>query len=316
MLRTPLLPRQPHLGSEIPRHRTPSRQPRGKRLLVAGASVLGLALSASVAPPAEASYPVLIGASGEYNDLVSHVGVPLSHHYYGQLDGSVPDGRLVNMKPNVGWATVANAQPGSAVYSDIIRWADTLNARPTTVLFTFSHEPESSASDWLGTSTQFVAAFRRVETIFRSRGVDNVEYTWNMTANAFRVPATDERSAAKWYPGDSYVDNVATAAYNWYGCGPGSTDWLSLANRASAPLAYAKAHGKPYLIAEFGSQTDPRRAQWLRDAYAWIKANRADIRGAFYYNTSDHRPGCYWQLTTAEEFSAFRAMASDPVFGT
>jgi len=290
---------------------------RTSRLLfTATAAALTVGVSALVAPPAEASYPILLGASGYASELQSQVGVPLARHLFGQLDGHVPDGRLVNMKPNVTWSTVANAQPGSAVYADIARWADTINARPRQVLFTFSHEPESASSGWLGTNTQFIAAFRRVVTVFRNRGVDNVEFTWNMTANAFRVPASDSRYAPKWYPGDAYVDDVATDPYNWYNCGPGRGVWMSLQSIASASLTFARSHGKQYLLAEFGSQRDPRRAQWLRDAYSWLKANRAYIRGAFYFNTSDARPGCYWRLTTTEEIGAFRTMASDSAFGS
>lgn len=284
--------------------------------LVTLATALSLAVSTFTAPSAQASYPILLGASGDADELQAQVGVPLARHYFGQLNGRVPAGRLVNMKPNVTWSRVATAQTGSAVHADIVRWADTINARPGRVLFTFSHEPEGASSDWLGSNTEFIAAFKRVQTIFRNRGVDNVEYTWNMTSNAFRVPSTDDRYAPKWYPGDAYVDNVATAGYNWYNCGEGKGNWESLESRASAPLAFAKRHGKPYVLAEFASQRDPRRAQWIRDAHTWLKANRAYIRGAFYYNTSDARPGCYWRLTTEAEISAFKTMASDPAFGS
>lgn len=126
------------------------------------AASVSFAVSTAVAPPAEASYPILLGASGYAAELQAQIGVPLARHFFGQLNGRVPDGRLVNMKP----------------------------------------------------------------------------------------------------------------------------------------------------------QRDPRRAQWLRDAYVWLKANRDYIRGAFYYNTSDARPGCYWRLTTAGEISAFKTMASDSAFGS
>lgn len=312
----PLLSGRPRAGSRTSDCCAAARPSRLKVAFVAAVSSLALGTTLVVAPGAEASNPILLGASGDLNDLRSHVGAPLAVHAFGKLNGSVPNGRLVNMKPNVPWSTVANAQPGSAVFSDIARWADTLNARPVRVLFTFSHEPESASSRWLGNNTGFVAAYRHVVTIFRHRGVDNVEFNWNMTAYAFYAPSRDPRYAPKWYPGDAYVDNVAADPYNWLNCGPGGGKWRSLGRIASPALAFAKSHGKQLLLAEFGSQRDPRRAQWLRDAYAWLKANRAYIRGAFYYNHPPTGAGsCYMKLTTAEEFSVFRAMASDPAFG-
>lgn len=321
MFHASLRRRSSPVGSIAPRAVHPQSHPsskRRKRLLASACtSALAVGLSTLATPPVEASYPILLGASAYVDELQGQIGVPLARHSFGKLSGNVPTGRLINMKPTVSWSTVANAQPGSAVYQDIVRWADTLNARPGVVLFTFSHEPEGESSRNLGTNTTFIAAFQRVVNVFRSRGVDNVEYTWNVTSNAFRVPPGDNRYAPKWYPGDAYVDNVATAAYNWYNCGEGKGLWLSLANRTEQALAFAKSHNKQYVLAEFASQRDPRRAQWLRDAYQWFKDNRAHVRAAFYYNTSDQRPGCYWRLTTSEEISAFRTMASDrAVFGS
>ena len=309
--------------SESPR---PSRLVR-RQLIVAACS---LALAAMTATTASASpaitsatavasqSPIILGASGgsQVNILQSKVGTELAQHSFGQLQGKVPPGRLVNMSPNVSWRTIAAAHSGSSVYADIARWADTLKSRPGVTLFTFSHEPEGSSSDGLGSSSEFIAAYRRVHDIFESRGVSNVEYTWNMTSNSFRVSSGDDRSAPKWYPGDGYVDNVASAAYNWYNCGEGKGQWLSLADRAAAPLAFAKSHGKPLVLAEWASQKDPRRAQWLREARQWFLANRAAIRAAFYYQSPTPRPGCSWLLTSSKEISAFAEMARDPNFGT
>jgi hypothetical protein len=259
-----------------------------------------------------------LGASGgsEVDALARNIGEPLARHSFGQLNGKVPSGRLINMATNVPWRTVANASAGSSTYANVVRWADTLKARPGVTLFTFSHEPEGSSSDGLGTASEFIAAFRRVQTIFKARGVRNVEYTWNMTSNSFRVKSSDARYAPKWYPGDAYVDNVASAAYNWYNCGEGRGEWLSLANRAAAPLAFAKSHGKKLVLAEWASQRDSRRAQWLRDARQWFLSNKGSIRAAFYYQSPTPRPGCYWRLTTASELDAFGDMARDSNFGT
>lgn len=281
-------------------------------LVSSGTLVMHQSQSASAAPVAK---PIILGASGgdQIAKLERNVGAPLARHVYGRLNGPVLDGRMINIATNVPWRTVANAKAGSATYNDIVRWADTLKKRSGTILVAFSHEPEgkSSAREGLGTSAEFIAAWRKVHDVFQSRGVTNVEYTWTMTSNAFRVKPTDKRYAQKWYPGDAYVDNVSTAAYNWYNCGEGKGQWLSLENRAAAPLAFAKAHNKKYVLAEWASQKDPRRAQWLKDARAFMLANASWIRGAFYYQSPTPRAGCSWMLTTSAEYAAFGQMASD-----
>lgn len=270
-------------------------------------------LAAASAPAADR--PLIFGASGgdEVERLARAAGVRLAFHAYGQLQGRVPDGKLINMAPNIPWSTITAAQPGSSVYADVARWADELKHRKGRVMFTFSHEPEggSSQSEGLGTADEFKAAFRRVREIFESRGVRNVEYTWNMTSNSFRVPSTDPRYAPKWYPGNKYVDNVASAAYNWYDCGEGKGEWLSLRNRAREPLRFAKQHHKQLVIAEFASQRDPRRAQWLRNAHDFLRDERAHIRGAFYYQSPTPRAGCSWMLDTDDEYQALGTIARD-----
>jgi hypothetical protein len=274
-------------------------------------------LTAGVGAPqvadAATTKPIVFGASGgaEVAKLSTAIGAPLAEHVYGQLDGPVRTGRMVNMATNVSWRTLADSAPGSAPYTNLVRWADGIKKEPGPVLFVFNHEPEGGTSSDLGTSADFIAAWKKVHSVFDARGVGNVEWTWNMTSNAFRVPSSDRRYATKWYPGDAYVDNVATAAYNWYTCGSGKGEWLSLENRASAPLAFAKAHGKPYVLAEWASQSGPQRAAWLRDARTWLLANKAYIRGAFYYQSPTPQAGCNWKLTTSPEFDAFRAMAAD-----
>jgi len=281
--------------------------------LTALMAATGLVAPLTITGPVSAGQngrPIIFGASGTVAELSRNVGAPLAVHAYGKLDRGVPRGDLVNMKPNVNWQTVASARPGSAVYDDIVRWADTLKNRRGTTMFIFHHEPEVHP---LGTTSEFIAAYRHVVTLFRLRGVRNVEYTWNMTANAFRVSPGDRRYAGRWYPGDAYVDNVASDPYNWYDCGEGRGNWKSLHEVAGASLAFARARGKQLVLAEWGSQSGPRRAQWLREARDWFVANSSTIRAVFYFQTplSRQRPGCRWRLTSDQDLRAFGQMARD-----
>ncbi|HJW60938.1 MAG TPA: glycosyl hydrolase, partial [Actinomycetota bacterium] len=126
----------------------------------------------------------------------------------------------------VQWRDIANAQPGSTLHNDIVRWADRVRSLGNHVYFTFNHEPETTLNS-SGTGADFIAAWRKVITVFRERGVTNADYLWIMTAFSFK--AKDRRRAIDWYPGDAYLDHIGADAYNWYNCRPGTSNpWNSL----------------------------------------------------------------------------------------
>lgn len=309
-------------------HSAPSHSrttPRFSRLLAAASGLaLTSALATPLAPPGQAlaeagtaleTTSITLGASGDQAGLSRSINAPLAFHAFGKMMGAVPNGRLINMAPEMRWASVADAPAGSDVYNNIVRWANTLKARSTPVMVAFNHEPEESGDAYKGTSDEFIRAWRKVVTIFRAQGATNVQFTWTMTAYSFRVSSGDRRYAAKWYPGDAYVDYVGADAYNWASCGPGQGNWRSLSYLATAALNFAKAHSKKLVLPEWASQADARRASWLRDAHNWLKANQANMRAAFYYNPAiAPRSDCHWKLNTAAEFDAFGDMARDGAF--
>jgi beta-mannanase len=156
-----------------------------------------------------------------------------------------------------------------------------------------------------------------VVDIFRARGVQNVLYTWQMTAWSFRAPSTDRRHATKWYPGNAYVDVVGADAYNWYTCGAGTGKWREFSTLADPVLAFARARYKQAAFPEFGSISHPNRATWLAGVHRYVVANKASIQALFYF----HRPStvaayadCRWPLSTAAEFKAYGDMARDSIF--
>jgi glycosyl hydrolase family 26 len=284
-----------------------------RRLLSLGVAAAAVSLVAPTTAPAQAATPkMIVGAVGDATGLSSKIGAHLAYHGYGSLTGKVPNAKMVNMGSSVSYHAVAVAKPGSSTYNNIVRWAKTLKARPGVTLFAYHHEPEAAGSVHLGTAADFIAAWRHVVNIFRAQGVNNVEYTWQMTSWAFATKPSASNYAPKWYPGDSYVDNVGSDPYNWYNCGPGTGKWQSLKFVTDPSLAFAKAHHKKLVLAEFASQANSRRPQWLRDAKSYIVANRANIRAVFYFQFS-LRSACFWKLNTSGDLSAMRTFASDKV---
>ena len=62
-----------------------------------------------------------------------------------------------------------------------------------TVMVAYNHEPEAAAGGYRGTASEFIAAWRRVVTIFNQQGANNVEWTLQMTAYSFKVSSGDPR---------------------------------------------------------------------------------------------------------------------------
>jgi|tagenome__1003787_1003787.scaffolds.fasta_scaffold20868031_1 hypothetical protein len=296
-----------------PRQNRSSSRRLPSRVVQAGVGAAALAMTVTVTPTptAQAATPrMIVGAVGDAKGLSNALGAPMAYHAYAKITAGVPNAKMVNMVPTTSWRTVANAKAGSSTYANIVRWAKTIKGRSGKVLFAFHHEPEASTHTGLGSAADYIAAYRRVVTIFRQQGVSNVEYTWQMTSWAFATKSSDRRYAAKWYPGDAYVNNVGSDPYNWYNCGPGSGKWQELKAVADPSLRFAKAHGKKLVLAEYASQANSRRAQWLKNARSYFIANRATIRGVFYFQFRA-RVGCSWKLTSSADLSAMRTMAKD-----
>jgi hypothetical protein len=268
----------------------------------------------ALAAPASAATTTYLGAVGNVDQLSRQTGEPMATHAYAQFSGSVPTARMITVRTSGTWRQVAAAGPGTALYADVVRWANTIKSRPGPVLVAYHHEPEAAGSSRYGSAADFVAAYRRVVTIFRAQGVGNVQFTWQMTAFSFRAPSGDARSAARWYPGDGHVDVVGADVYNWSACGHGNDRWMELAVLTDPVLAFARAHGKQAALAEFASDPGPRRVEWLRNAHRYLVANQGAITAAFYFNRGPTNPSnqdCSWTLTTSAEFDAYGDIARD-----
>lgn len=274
-----------------------------------------VATTATAQAAAAAVPPIYFGAVGDVSTLKAKTGSQqIGVHVYGNFAGSVPTGRMITVGANGRWADVAAAKSGSAMYSNIVRWAQTIKGRQGRILLAYQHEPEISSKTSLGTAQDFINAFRRVVTIFREQGVQNVTYTWQMTDWAFRTSSSDRQYAAKWYPGDAYVDTVGADAYNWNVCGEGQGRWVQLSTLFGPVISFAKAHGKKASLPEYGSYIGSQRAQWLANAHAYLVTNKASVQAVFYFQHAATNPAnsdCKWPLSTSAEYLQYGQMARD-----
>jgi hypothetical protein len=258
------------------------------------------------------------GVVGDLNVAQQRSGETLARHTYGIFSGKVPTDRMVTVRSEAAtWQQVTSAAPGSTTYANIARWADTLKARRSPVLVAYHHEPELGGNRRYGNAPEFIAAYRRVVSIFRARGATNVSFVWQMTDWAFRTSSSDPQFAAKWYPGDKYVDVVGADAYNWYTCGHGRGRWMQLEALAGPMVSFAKAHGRKASLPEFGSVQDSRRPAWITEAGRWLKSQDATMVAAFYFHhkpTHAENAECTWPLSSASDFSAVGRLASTATF--
>jgi hypothetical protein len=281
-------------------------------------AALALALGIGLAAPAQAAgSQVLLGSAGDAAALSRQTGENLPVHTYRTFNEKVPTGvAMLTVGSGTSWRNTANAGPGSTLYNNIVKWAQTIKSRPGTLLFAYHHEPEAHASSGLGTPADYIAAYRHVISIFRAQGVTNVKFVWQMTAYSFRAKPSDRRAAANWYPGDAYVDVVGADGYNWRNCNGHNGAWTPMSAFTDPVLAFARAHGKTASLPEFGAPQDSRRTQWLQDSRAYMAAHKDVLSSAFYFNRGAANPpgGCSWVLNKQSEFDAFRQATQDPNF--
>lgn len=224
----------------------------------------------------------------------------------------------------VQWADIARAQPGDRLYDDILTWANDIKGYGERIFFIFNHEPEAKVSDPMGTSAEYVAAWRHIVDIFRSQGVTNARYTWVMTDYAYHLVGTnDDRNADKWYPGDAYVDQIGSDPYNWYTCrGDKNATWRSLEGMVQAFKAFGAEHPDKFMVlAEFGSIEDPkdpgRKGRWLQEAVDLFRRPGYEMfRALLYFDSDDQTYGpCNWYLDSSQaSVDAYRVVGSDVHF--
>lgn len=283
-------------------------------LAIATTAIVGVA-SANPSKAGKTASPAVVntgkiyfGVDGTASRAVS--GLSVARHVYSQPQRNVPDARMVTMGTGgASYAAIASASPSSAMYKDIVRWADTIKSRGTTTFFGFMHEPEAKDQAHWGSAGQYIAAYQHVVNIMRAQNVPNIRYVWQVTAYGF---VRGNNPATNYYPGDGYVDDVAADPYNWGGCGSGSP-WRPLGPIVDPVIQFAHAHNKLAILGEFASQAGPQRAAWLRDAEAYFIQNRGTIQAAFYFDRppTSSGTGCNWTLTSAADVAAFRAIATD-----
>lgn len=231
-----------------------------------------------------------------------------------QAQGRIP---LMNWKIGDSWATVANG--GMDSYID--QRADAIKAWGKPIIIAYHHEPENDSS--AGTKAEYRAAFRHVVERFRAKGVNNVSFAWIMMGWSFN-PSSGENvnGVIDYYPGDDVVDWIMGDIYNWFGR---DGKWTELSKASAAFIKWATVDkagdkNKPLGLTEWGAVEDPaspgRKAQWLRNAVAWMKTV-PNLKWSSYFSNVHNNNGITfnWTIDSSQSsIDAWREISADPHF--
>lgn len=143
------------------------------------------------------------------------------------------------------------------------------------------------------TREEYIAAWRRVVERFRLAGAGNVLFVWS--------PHVAYESWDLYYPGDEWVDWVATGVLNF---GPIAqwSQWWTFDEIFGSKYERLAAFGKPIMIAEFGSlAVGGDRQAWYTDALAELPSRHPAVHAVLFFNVAGDQTVTYqkvdWTIT-------------------
>lgn len=143
------------------------------------------------------------------------------------------------------------------------------------------------------TKEEYIAAWRHVVERFRAAGATNVVWIWS--------PHVAYEYWDLYYPGDTYVDWVATGVLNF---GPIAqwSRWWSFDEIFGSKYQKLASFGKPVMVAELGSlAVGGDRAAWYASALRDLPRRYPAVKSVVFFNTEGDRTVTYqsvdWTIT-------------------
>lgn len=162
----------------------------------------------------------------------------------------------------------------------------------------FEHEANASFDQWLGTPSQFGAAWRHLYSLAQRAGLTHLRWTLVLMHYTY-FPKADRPKwswrlgfASDYWPGAAYVNYVAADGYDRGGCKSSGTSKPTAVSMAvtdifTYPLQWAEQHGKPFVIAEWGSafftSNHARQVAFIDSMKAFVLAH-TNVKAALYWD--------------------------------
>ncbi|MDF5757255.1 glycosyl hydrolase [Spongiactinospora sp. TRM90649] len=206
---------------------------------------------------------------------------------------------------NVPWRDIADGEIDSTV---IDRQAKRIKAYGKPVLLGFDGEMELRRDS--GTPAEYVAAYRHIVDRFKKLRVTNVAWVWGVTG------WLDYQHKWKaFYPGDKYVDWISYDPYNFAQCRDAA--WQDFEETVKPAYDWFVKNGfgdKPFIISEYGTESDPERPQargrWYADVPKVLK-KLPRIKAVLQWNAVDSQ-GCDFRLQGPGVLGTFGKVGKDP----
>lgn len=165
-------------------------------------------------------------------------------------------------------------------------WAEAAAGYGRPILLRPFHEMNGFWYPWSvgvngNTAEDYVAGWRHVVDRFDAAGADNVSFVWSINTLASFEEGVGVEA---YYPGDAYVDWVATSGFNWDDYDPAWSSWVSAEWVFGDTYDVLASFGKPVMFAEIGSGTNGGdSAAWVADATAWF-ATLPDLAAIVWFD--------------------------------
>jgi hypothetical protein len=175
----------------------------------------------------------------------------------------------------------------------IDRWASEAARFRKAIFLRFAHEMNDPYRYPWGpqnnTKEEFIAAWRHVRARFDRAGARNVIWTWS--------PHIAYRYWDLYYPGDQYVDWVATGSLNFGTVAPQWSRWWSFHDIFGRRYPLLASFGKPIMVAEFGSlAVGGDRAAWYREALTNFRGQYPAVKTLLFFNSRSDQTVTYQKL--------------------
>lgn len=202
-------------------------------------------------------------------------------------------------------------------YDDYIdEWAEAAADYGDPILLRPFHEMNGTWYPWSvgvngNTQEDFIAGWRHVVARFRLAGADNVSFVWSINTLA----SFDEgRGVEAYYPGDDYVDWVATSGFNWDDYQPEWSSWVTPEWVFAETYRLLASFDKPVMFAEIGTGTNTGdEVAWVADAMDWFET--LPQLGAIVWFDRSYDGGITFELNAEQQATFAGAVAASERFG-
>ena len=139
---------------------------------------------------------------------------------------------------------------------------------------------------WGNRPEGYKSAYRRIHEIFEQQNVTNAQWMWSI--NAENVPFSAIETAARYYPGPTYVNIIGLDGFN-FGTTPNYNynGWRSFSTIFEPTYTYVAIHyNKPISISETASsEIGGNKAAWIQELFTKLQTKFLKINEVIWFNT-------------------------------